>query len=278
MHLNELIRDKFAIYTRSQEVYATYNSSLNILRKYANDSSNYLTVMLQDPHAVEYQFVPAIPGEEWSIFHISEVHNLLSTAFQSKLTSSGDNSMNLLHNKTTLLPVSKSFLQDVINQVEIVQEQSGSDLEQKFYKRFFENELTALQGYLKKCGKSAVVLPTYLGYKFVKQLEANGYNNVYQGGEKYYELNIAFEMTGVFPRYLVLRAKHAEICGIWKHWQRLFKEKYVRKHAKVSDPPRKPTMKGNIIVIFLLLGSGMVISIASICFEMSSLNFPLEVL
>lgn len=89
----------------------------------------------------------------------------------------------------------------------------------EYPKQFLILELDKLTHFLENCKKTAVALPTFVSYELVKKLEQNGYANVYQGLETFFEVSIAFSLSGRVPQYLIQRAKYAELCGLWKRWQ-----------------------------------------------------------
>lgn len=87
---------------------------------------------------------------------------------------------------------------------------------------------------------------------------------MYQGVETFYESNIAFVMTGLVPQLLIQRLKYAERCGLWRRWQSLFERKVLPGNKRRSEQLKKPSMNGNVVVIFLVLVAGLVGSLA--CF------------
>lgn len=274
MRLTELIHDNFKIYSRSKDVNVDVlgMTSIRTLWEYRNNSAMYLKIISRDSHDMYYGFRPLKLDDSWDISHQSEVEYFSRAASASEWQDVDMNLTYFLYNKTSLMPVTKSSLYNVANQVDKYDQFDDVDLEEELYRQFLFMEMDSLQNELKKCQKSAVVLPTYVGHQVVKQLEEQGHHDVYQGLEKYYETSVVFNIRGAIPRYLVQRASYAERCGLWKRWQKLFKERYMSKNETRTEPPKKPTMDGNVVVIFLLLGAGLVISFAFVCFEVWLFN------
>lgn len=263
-HLTELVRDQFKIYTRSKSVSLSSNLPLRTFWENQNDTSKQLKQTHLESHCVVYEF----PFKEHlSIRHDSDVADLHAFAEKSELPQVYNKSTYLLYVKTSLIPLTMSFLYKVVNGIKNPELLTPLQLLLAFDRQFLQQESDILRNSLKKCSKSAVVIPTYLGYKFVKQLVKEGIDHVYQGAETYYEMNLVFEVKGQFPRYVVQRARYAERCGLWKRWRRLFKGRYIRKVVKRTGPLETPTMKGNVIVIFLLLEAGLVAALVFFRFE-----------
>ncbi len=53
--------------------------------------------------------------------------------------------------------------------------------------------------------------------------------------------------------------------GLWEHWPKYFEETFpFKSDSGKSTPLKAPTMKGNILIIFSVLGIGILLSI--VCF------------
>lgn len=260
-YLKELVRDNFTIRSRSVEVGTGISHIEWWLRK------NTAPVTLVDSAVGSHQRVFMLhlkdqPGSFEYFIKNSEVLVSSKNARRDDFPQLNNNLNNLLLNVSSVLPVTMSFLQDAVNRFELHKEMT----EEEYDSQFLMLELDYLLDSFKTCERVALVLPSDLGYKYVKSLEKEGFGIVYQGVETYYEVNIAFVLKGFVPQYLVQRIKYAEWCGLWKRWQNLFQKKFLQKSEQSRERLTKPGMDGNVVVLFVLLGAGLVLSV--LCFGM----------
>lgn len=265
-YLQELVHANFNIYTRSRDVYDMDNLQCWIGK---NGTPNTFGIKKADPHFREYNvninkyFGVTINS---SITHLSEVYRLHKEFKWTVILSTDKSTANLLFTASSLLRLTTAFLRDVINRTELTSSTEPDKL--KYSSNFLKAELDYLKTHLRECKRTALLLPSHMGYELVQSSETEGQETFYQGMEAFYELNIAFEMTGFAPQYIIQRLKCTERCGLWNRWNVLFKKRLLRKNERKSEPLRRPTMNGNIVVIFIILISGLAVS--AVCFGAES--------
>lgn len=139
---------------------------------------------------------------------------------------------------------------------------------------FFKNQQKSFEQLLEKCDKVAIIFPDYLCKLVASRMRS--VDNVYVGKEALVESVIVFELTGVVPFYIFDRAKKVEMAGMWQRWRKLVENKLstYRDPAARSRHPSgelaKPTMGGNMVVIFSSLFIGQAFAI--ICLGMESVK------
>lgn len=266
--LQELVTDNFTIYTKSHQTKGIIYLNWWLGK---NDTPDSLRVISSERHFEKYRL--RLDADNYAgdiISHSSEVQDLFQAGNHSGMPDANNNLRKLLLKSTSLIPISASFLKSVIqkyDEAKIFPELS----ETEYIQNFLQAELDQLLGFLRECKKTALVLSSQIGSEFVKMLEKEGRDKIYQGEETYYEVNVAFNMEGIIPPYLIQRAKYAEKCGLWKRWRNLFKKNFLRKSDQKTEPLRKPTMDGNVVIIFILLFAGMVLSLFGFAVENSLL-------
>lgn len=78
-----------------------------------------------------------------------------------------------------------------------------------------------------------------------------------------------FKLRGFVPSYLQRRIKRIQTSGNWEWWNTIVENRYLfQSKEKNALPLVKPTMAGNILIIFAALLTGMVISLT--CFLMEA--------
>lgn len=269
-YLQELVNDNFTIHTRSEHV----GDDISIVQSWIH-SRNFTTgsiiLMQSESHLLRYKFRTdgKYTGSHLSLG--SEVYNLHQNIWRFRLPLTKLNLFHLLVKITSLMPVTHSLHDDVI--VKINNKINFLEFLEEYTQKFLTVELNHLQTFLKRCSRSALTLPRHIGYQLAKNIQDEGHQDVYQGVETFHELNVAFDMSGIIPQFPVKRAKYAERCGLWKRWQDFFKTKYIRRSEAKSDVFMAATLDGNVIIIFVLFCTGMVVSICCFCFEEVMDNF-----
>lgn len=258
--LQELVDDNFTIHTRSKHV-SIYNNMLLAILNNKSDTASLLIAKHVTSHTRVYSIEFATYGRGL-ISHSSETNDLYNRAMLSKMNT---NLTELLQNATSLMPLSDSFVRGFIVRIKAVLRIGATDT--TYLEQFLQEEMHQLQNALRRCTGSAVVLPTYLALRFIKNMERKGYTSVYRGSETYLDMSLAFDVHGPMPLYFFQRTKYAQRCGLWMWWENLFKKKFVRKIKSKGVKLKSPGMDGNVIIIFLLLASGLIFSFACVCLE-----------
>ncbi|CAL8130182.1 unnamed protein product [Orchesella dallaii] len=113
---------------------------------------------------------------------------------------------------------------------------------------------------LKRCNKTALILPSYLCHRFAKKLSSEILEeHIYVSKQVLYEQSFHVRLRGFIKLGELKRIKRIEASGIWEFWLQLFRDGtlYVEKQAR--NELKKPTMSGNISVIFSVLIVGFVV-------------------
>lgn len=268
-HLEELIQDSVTIHTRSDRVRNT--NLLDWLEKY--DGNMTLSRARSRAHELFSGFRLESANYNLNLLiQYSEVYGLRNAASAFNWPYMIKNLTELLYHTSSLVPLNLTFLTNIAKRLRF---SHGTNIEEKdFLNEFYPAELEHLIQFLRRCKQAALVLPTQLGFEIVERLGTEGHENVYQGTETYYEVNIAFVLRGFVPQFLTQRIKYAERCGLWKRWQNLFKKTFLRKNQRRSETLKIPTMTGNIIIIFLLLTAGLLVSVIGFCIELCPSDVP----
>lgn len=88
------------------------------------------------------------------------------------------------------------------------------------------------------------------------------------GKEVYTNVSETFTLSGLIPNYLQKRIKGMQTSGIWEWWNKIVERRHLF-HVNEKDALQlmKPTMAGNVLVIFGLYLTGMLIAIVRFFFE-----------
>lgn len=258
--LEELVNDSITIRTRSYDVrFAAPDEWLEIHKPHV-----LLNTERSEAHSTCYS--PKSERRSYELLcRYSEVESLRNAAAEFTFSHKVNNLADLLYRASSLIPLNLTFFRHIIKTLKLNNE--GTIEENNFRNNILRAELEQLNELLRSCQKSALVLTTYHGFQLMKKFESEGHENVYQGEEIYYQMYIAFIVKGLVPQYLVQRVKYAERCGLWMRWRSLFKPKFLRKNDRRSRPLEKPTLRGNVVMIFMLLCAGLVMSLFCFCVE-----------
>lgn len=132
------------------------------------------------------------------------------------------------------------------------------DLEAAMRKFYSGEERKGLLNLLGKCEKTALLLPEYEIIEYAKTLYDEGHSDISIGKESI-GTKIAFSIKGFLPQYIFRRIESTNLAGLWLRWINLVKGIEI---LKFKDSKRmslkKPDMSGNVLVIFMVLGLGLV--------------------
>lgn len=135
---------------------------------------------------------------------------------------------------------------------------------------------------LKECNKTALILPETTSAQFYAKLNfERGQNDVYIGKEVMFGSVMGVYFSGNLPETILQRLKALEMSGVMKFWNRFVVDtvipyRQIRRSQAVSPPPAtlyqqavslKPTMSGNVVVIFVALFMGLAVSAIFVLFE-----------
>lgn len=140
----------------------------------------------------------------------------------------------------------------------------------RFRKKLRLSEEKLLYQEMSKCRKTALILEEDRSLKLAQKLRKEGLKYVSTGEENLANISLGFALKGVINPRIIRRLQSVDVAGLWNWWQ-----KFIEGQNKISQFNRqriaeyeKPTIAGNIIVIFSLLFLGL----AAAC-----LGFTLEV-
>lgn len=135
-----------------------------------------------------------------------------------------------------------------------------------FTQYFWENQDDIIVEDLKNCSKSAWILPKYQANKFAKMLQKRGLHSDV-GKESYTKSDLLFYFTGLVPPFLLKRISVISSTGVFEWWQKFIESKtsFLQNPSQV---PVKPSMKGNILVVFVVWGSLLGIALSAFSLEL----------
>ncbi|CAL8135203.1 unnamed protein product [Orchesella dallaii] len=115
---------------------------------------------------------------------------------------------------------------------------------------------------LEICGRTAAVLPLKLAYEHFLKLKKGGKATVYFGKEILHKRNLGFYFEGWLPEYAVSGIKGISQSGIWSRLNDIYgvSHKNLWQHSEGEINLKRPTMSGNVLVIFVVLLFGLCFS------------------
>jgi len=133
-------------------------------------------------------------------------------------------------------------------------------VEKSFMKLQQNNELQVLS----RCNRTALVLPSYRSNILALNLTANlaSSTDVYVGKDILYERAYLVKLYGSITTNMMKRVKQMAGSGIWAFWLQVFRNGAVYQQDGSGYELKKPTMSGNIFVLYVLLLFGLVFSTA----------------
>lgn len=134
---------------------------------------------------------------------------------------------------------------------------------------FIQKEDEALFCFLQTCEKSALLLPEYLCHKYRRLLGRKGYIHVFIGKEEYTNITVGYSVHGHITNVLLRRLNGIKTGGLFDWWNQFVQSQYNFGASEITSTkePVKPAMKGNVLLIFLLLVCGLMIAFAGFIME-----------
>lgn len=129
--------------------------------------------------------------------------------------------------------------------------------------RFETQENEILTKSLKICQSSALMLTESKCLEIGRKLRNAGHTNVSLGEESFFNVSMGFVLKGAVGPYLIMRLKSLDTAGLWNWWQDFIrgKDEISSFNSENKGGFEKPTMSGNIVVIFSLFVFGLLFSI-----------------
>lgn len=113
---------------------------------------------------------------------------------------------------------------------------------------------------LNKCDKIAIVLPNFMCQDFYKRVNTIKPRYAMYTGKETYSGNFRmFYLEGSVPRHVIRRLKGIGHSGIWEWKSNITNEyfSYVSNQKRIIE---KPTMRGNVLIIFIFWLGGIAVT------------------
>lgn len=258
----ELVQDNFTIFTRAAK--AVFNVRLMMtMSKLGNMSVTNWNI-------TQHELYEKYKTSGYSFQVKSEVEMLREKRKRSAATDDEDTPSELVVKWSSLGKYVPLLVQNEVKfgtksiQVAMKKGSVISDtpiIQMRMQNKFRFQEEIMMFRFLKQCRKTAVVLPEYECIKNARDLQDAGHQHVFVGKETYLDMKIAFALKGLVPPHLVHRIKSSQSSGIWTKLVELV-EGTIKSRFKEAkrEPIREPSMEGNILVIFCLLGGGLFVA------------------
>ncbi|CAL8131069.1 unnamed protein product [Orchesella dallaii] len=118
-----------------------------------------------------------------------------------------------------------------------------------------------------KCNRVAMVLPELLCNQYLRMLRKYGFKHSSIGKETLYEHGIAFDPNGWMSNQLIRRINGFQGSGIWNRMYGIYKASRQIHFNSMMAHQERPAMEGNVVVIFVVLCTGYVVSGLSFIWE-----------
>lgn len=271
--LDELIQDKFTLLTRIADVHVdiNYNDPNEIIlvtsQHGINDLDNQLVAAhseVAELHSDKHQGNDSLRVIS-TLYNHSKIHRGVTHIIRGMINSVAGRKWNasLGIDGKEISHISYLFMQMFVLMLPSSFQNSQSFLgedepEIREKKEFFEKQENLLFNYIDGCNKSAILLTRYDCSKVAKQLVDNKHKHVFIGKEAYKNVTEVYTLLGFIPTFLQRRIKSMEMSGIWEWWNRVIENRYIFvPDVKDELQLQRPTMAGNILVIFVELLSGL---------------------
>lgn len=121
---------------------------------------------------------------------------------------------------------------------------------------------------LNNCSKTAWFLPNYLAQIFHRMLKkSKKYSDVSSGSYSLSEVTFYYDHSYV-PSSILQQISFLQTTGLFEWWPKLINRSDLVT-GKDTNILREPNMSGNILVIFVILGCGIVVAVACFAVERS---------
>lgn len=254
--INQLIQDKFNIYTRL--IYDPF--TLFLLFTQAEEN----TLVINEHKMTEMKF------EVFTrTFVESEVSSILSIlGFDDSKTrfylsaQKVFNQLEMLYNHTGFHPKTIELIKNTsvsynMTSWSIDEQINKTEILLDIGKYAFENANNLLIHELRLCKNTAIILP----YKLcLEQANILSNDNAFVGKQSIFEFGVGTFLTGHINPYILKRIILMDFAGIWDIWDKRLMDgaRLGRKMEKRSD--RRATMSGNVLVVYIVWVGGQFLS------------------
>lgn len=155
----------------------------------------------------------------------------------------------------------------------------STKVRKRIYTRLREAESLLQLEHIRTCQKTALVLSEQSSLQVAKRLRSQGQNLVSLGNENFANISIGYALQGAVSPYLIYRLRLIDVAGLWNWWQDFIKgqDEISKFNTEHNVGFKKPTMSGNILVIFSLVLFGWLLSILFIITECNWIKLLLQV-
>lgn len=264
---DELVRDKFRVYTRSLAIFTE-----NPRHDHLNYYKNLLTIL----------------GGNYSLEVVTEM-DLVNIEFQSLVWHRGgmpiaNSSLQKygVISATQLHPFVVPKLEKILsNEVRLIKANVSNEYEMearvfqvvdRMYPKMQSTEKALLLRAILECQSTAVILPDYM-CREVKQFLAQKrkLQNVFVGRESYTDIGWTMAIIGSLPPHLIRRIQGVGQSGIWQWWTHLIGNVSNNQDLE-SNSVKAATMTGNIVIVFILWSCCIAVSIIAILVEVCNFH------
>ncbi len=255
--ISELFEDNFKIYSRITQL------------KYDNLWQEFGWVFKANDEHNMFLF-----HKGWSIYANAEVEKVfvnlddtLQGMHLKKCQMHPDTLNQLVEPLDLLEPLSKSGVLDW----KIPNEPDSEKEFNTLNRRFWNNQNALIAKDMHNCSKTAWILPNYLAQDISRSLTKSG-NHSDVGTFAFSKPFLYLRLTGLFPLSLLNQYSKVLASGLVDWWPNFINRTDLRRTSE-KMPPKKPNMNGHTQVIFIILGSGLLIAISSLIGELSGKLF-----
>lgn len=269
---SQLVDDKFKIFTRNVE----FVNFEEILDGETVNMSNAMTT----PHTIWF-----LSGHKWYLMSEVQKFKVLIDYHdkpESVRTDQHAENLQRVMNHSELHPnlikifneIAFEYIQTKIDNLSVIDHSWWS-------RKMHETEQSILEESLDHCNQVALLLPDHLARNIAYRMR--NLENIYVGKEILQDSMTAFYLSGYIPLRIISRIKAIKWAGLWYRWRKLIWSKTgrtVQENVRESRKIQKPTMSGNIFVIFVVLLIGLSCSILAFlgeCFRQICHGFVLLV-
>lgn len=265
--INELVHDKFSVYGRL----VSFRTDLG----WGFWRTNNFTVTIQNSYELrlDNSYHSYIIGflETWLVYN-----TLLSREFYTKEDKPDEKKLlNYVVNKTHSHPNHSELLLEplkLLEPLETIGMINGDVIRQLEYGNSIQSYILNQQNNLVMedllgCNKTAWILPDYVGHNISRYLRKLGKHSDV-GIHAYTKTHLSFHIRGLVPTSLLQRFGWMSSSGLLDWWPSLINRTDLTIPPNLNTQPTKPSMTGNIQIVFMMWASALVISICWLIIEL----------
>ncbi len=245
--LDDIVKNNFTIFTRSSRLF---------IFKGWSKTTNYSNIQIQSRsgHTIRD------PGMSYFLADSEVYEEYYSFGRIRGTNASGE----LVYEKSKLHPKLFKTLKEIISLNIDYNNLTWSEVEKNLKKLFWEKEDEILINELGLCKNIAVVVPPQkrneIGRKMLTNDFRNKNNKLHIGKEVVFKSFTVFSLRGLVPPFVISRMKQIGSSGILDRWIKLLSGDKVTLNLRALDGSElhRPSMKGNILTVFVVMLAGNV--------------------